>query len=123
MSRSINRQLPKTKEELISQFTRRCIELLHLRGNLSRDDLEYTVETISKLKDERLKSCVATLIGWGDEERAEIETMLAVGLEVMRLSNTSKLREATLRVSLKHYTKALRNDQETNPPIDSARSD
>ncbi len=46
------------------------IELIQQRNSLARDDLEYVVETVAKLKDERLKACVAELIGWGDEERA-----------------------------------------------------
>lgn len=42
-------------------------ELLHQRSTLPREDLEYVVETVAKLKDERLKACVAELIGWGEQ--------------------------------------------------------
>lgn len=30
----------------------------------TREDLEYLMETASKLKDERLKNCIAHLVGW-----------------------------------------------------------
>lgn len=56
------------QEAVVMYWTQRCREILQERQSLSRDDLEYTVQTIAKLKDERLKSCVAELIGWGDDE-------------------------------------------------------
>ena len=37
--------------------------LLRERAALTPDDLEYVVQAIDKLKDERLKACVAELIG------------------------------------------------------------
>ncbi|NDD54220.1 hypothetical protein EBZ39_10155, partial [bacterium] len=55
-----------------------------------------------RLKDARLKACVADLIGWGDEERAEIETFVAIAIEVMKRTNVSKLREAARVVELRH---------------------
>lgn len=83
----------------------RMVELIQLRAALPREDLEYVVEAIAKLKDARLKACVAELIGWGDEERAELETFIAVAIEVMRKTNPSKLREAARVVELRHYMK------------------
>lgn len=71
------------------------------RANLSRDDLEYTVQKAALLKDERLSSCIATLIGWGDEERAELETFCAIALEVMRNTPPSRLRECARLVELR----------------------
>jgi len=41
------------------------------------------------------------LIGWGDDERAELETFCAIALEVMKQASPSKLREAALRVELR----------------------
>jgi hypothetical protein len=90
---------------VISHWTSKCREILQDRKNLPRDDLEYVVETIAKLKDERLKACVAELIGWGDDERAELETFCAIALEVMKMSSPSRLREAALRVELRYLTK------------------
>lgn len=86
-------------------WTVRCRELLQERHALSREDLEYLAETASKLKDERLKSCIAQLIGWGDDERAELETFCAIALEVMGLASPSRLREAALRVELRYFMK------------------
>ena len=83
------------------------IELLQQRNALSRSDLEYVVETIAKLKDERLKSCVAELIGWGDDERAEVETFCAIAIEVMKRTNVSKLRDCSRIVELRYLSHEL----------------
>jgi hypothetical protein len=83
----------------------RMRELLQQRSSLPREELEYVVETVSKLKDERLKSAVAGLIGWGDDERAEIETFVAIAIEVMKRTNVSKLREAAQTVELRYLVK------------------
>jgi len=96
---------PDFKEAVVMFWTQRCRELLQERNNLTRDDLEYTALVVSKLKDERLKTCAAELIGWGDDERAELETFCAIALEVMKQSTPSKLREAALRVELRSLLK------------------
>jgi len=83
------------------------IELLQQRNALSRSDLEYVVETIAKLKDERLKSCVAELIGWGDDERAEVETFCAIAIEVMKRTNVSKLRDCARIVELRYMARLV----------------
>lgn len=80
----------------------RMTELVQMRANIPREDLEHLVERVDKLKDERLKSCVAALIGWGDDERAELETFIAVALEIMKKTNPSKVREAARVVHLRH---------------------
>jgi hypothetical protein len=87
--------------ETVMYWTQRCRELLHERGNLPRDELEYLAEQAAKFKNERLREGIAGLIGWGDEERAELETFCAIALEVMKQSSPSKLREAALRVELR----------------------
>jgi hypothetical protein len=86
----------------VDQIAGRMIELLQQRNNLSRDDLEYVVEQASRLKDERLKACIAELIGWGDDERAEVETFVAIAIEVMKRTNVSKLRECSRIVELRY---------------------
>lgn len=90
-------------EALLIYYSNRSTSLLRGRGNLSRDDLEYTVQAVAKLKDKRLQECIAELIAWGDEERSELETLIAIGFEAMKLCSPSRLREAAMRVSLKHY--------------------
>ena len=65
-------------------------DLLQQRAAIPREDLEYLVERVAKLKDERMQSAIAGLIGWGDEERAEIETFVAIAIEVMKKTNVSK---------------------------------
>lgn len=90
---------------LLAYHANRSTALVRGRGNLSRDDLEYVVQAAEKLKDKRLQECIAELINWGDEERSELETLLAIGFEAMKLCSPSRLREAAMRVSLKYYTK------------------
>ena len=88
--------------DFVAHQADRMYELLRQRSALSRDDLEYVADAVSRLKDPRLKACVADLIGWGDEERAEIETFVAIAIEVMKKTNVSKLREAARVVELRH---------------------
>jgi hypothetical protein len=90
---------------LLAFYTNRSTAITRGRGNLSREDLEYVAEAASKLKDKRLQECIAELIGWGDDERSELETLLAIGFEAMKLCSPSRLREAAMRVSLKYYMK------------------
>lgn len=90
-------------QDVVAQMEARMKEIVQMRANIPREDLEYLVSAVDKLKDERLKSCVAGLIGWGDDERAELETFLAVALEIMRKTNPSKLREATRLVEMRFY--------------------
>ena len=85
----------------VAQQADRMIHLLRDRAALPPEDLEYVVERVASLKDERLKSCVAELIGWGDDERAEIETFVAIAIEVLRTTNLSKIREAARVVNLR----------------------
>jgi hypothetical protein len=92
---------------LPAEMAGRMRELIQQRASLPREDLEYVVEAVAKLKDERLKACVAELIGWGDEERAELETFVAVALEIMKTTNPSKLRSATRTVALRTFMKDL----------------
>ena len=98
-------------QQLLKHYAGRATWLMQCRGNLSRDDLEYLAQTASKLKDERLKSCIAELIGWGDEERAELETLIALGFEAMKLCSPSRLREAAMRVELKYHLKEVNNER------------
>lgn len=97
----------KPDATFVAQQADHMRELLRQRATLPREDLEYVVETVAKLKDERLKACIAELIGWGDEDRAEIETFVAIAIEVMKKTNVSKLREAAMTVELRYHMKGL----------------
>jgi len=83
-------------------------DLLQQRAAIPREDLEYLVERVAKLKDERMQGAIAGLIGWGDEERAEIETFVAIAIEVMKKTNVSRLREAAQTVELRYLTKGMK---------------
>lgn len=95
----------KPDKNFVEQQAARMRELLHQRGTLPREDLEYVVERVSKLKDQRLQACVAELIGWSDDDRAEIETFVAIAIEVMKGSTVAKLRDAALKVELRYLVK------------------
>ena len=99
----------------VAEQAERMRFLLRERAALPREELEYLAGALAKLKDDRLKACVAELIGWGDEERAEIETFVAIAIEVMKKTNVSKLRECAQIVELKHW---IHNDQKRE--IDSS---
>jgi hypothetical protein len=106
MTRRLNGRM-RPDVDFVAEQADRMTELLRQRAALPRDDLEYVVQAISRLKDERLRTCVAELIGWGDDERAELETFIAVAIEVMKKTSVSRLREAALVVELRHYTQGM----------------
>lgn len=101
----------KPDKDFVAVQAARMKELLHQRATLERDDLEYVVERISKLKDQRLQECVAELIGWSDDDRAEIETFVAIAIEIMKTTNVSKLRDAARKVELRFLL--LENSQKS----------
>ena len=100
-------QRERMPTSLPAEMSARMTEIIQQRASLPREDLEYVVEAVAKLKDERLKACVAELIGWGDEERAELETFIAVAIEIMKTTNPSKVRNATQTVALRTYMRDL----------------
>jgi hypothetical protein len=102
----VNRIRPDAN--FVAEQTARMSELLQQRAAIPREDLEYLVERVAKLKDERLQAAVAGLIGWGDEERAEIETFVAIAIEVMKKTNVSKLRDAAQLVEIRYLTKGMK---------------
>ena len=97
----------KEKDALIAHWTKRCKELLQDRNNLGADDLAYVAEKAVAMKDQRLAACVTELIGWGTEERAELETFAAIAIELMRFANPSQVRAAARIVEIKYL---MRND-------------
>ncbi|MBU3577511.1 hypothetical protein [Polynucleobacter sp. UK-Kesae-W10] len=101
----------KPDGDFAAQQAGRMRELLHQRGTLPRDDLEYLVIAIDKLRDERLKSCIAELIGWSDDDRAEIETFVAIAIEVMKKTNVSKLRDAARIVELRYLVQNIEGEK------------
>lgn len=103
----------KPDKDFVATQAARMRELLHQRATLPRDDLEYVVEHVSKLKDQRLQECVAELIGWSDDDRAELETFVAIAIEVMKGTNVSKLRDAARKVEIRYL---VRQTSDQSPP-------
>lgn len=99
----------KPDADFVAVQAARMHALLRERAALSRDDLEYVAERAGRLRDERLQACIADLIGWGDEERAEIETFVAIAIEVMRQTSVSRLRAAARTVELRYLVKEQRD--------------
>ena len=97
----------KPDADFVAQQADRMSELLRQRAAVSREDLEYVADAVARLKDARLKACVADLIGWGDEERAEIETFVSIAIEVMKRTNVSTLRSCARTVELRHIASQL----------------
>ncbi len=93
--------------DFVAEQAQRMMELLQPRGNLSAEDREYAAERLSKMRDERLQGIFVDLIGWGDDERAEIETFVAIAIEVMKRTNVSKLRECARIVELRYWMKDM----------------
>jgi hypothetical protein len=100
----------KPDKHFVEEQARRMTELLQMRAALTEDDMAYLVEKLDRMKDERLKSCIAQLIGWGDDERAEVETFVAIAIEVMKRTNVGKLRECARLVEMKFYVKEMRDE-------------
>lgn len=106
------RRTPFDKDTLIKLISKEAKELLQGRGNLSAEDLEYVALAAARLKDERLKACIGELIGWGSDERARLETQIAIGIECMRRCAPSKFREAAQVVELRYQINLLNEKQE-----------
>lgn len=99
------RNTKETVAYLMEELAPRLKQHLQDRNNLTRDDLEYLVEKAAAMKDERLQSCIATLIGWGDEERAELETFMSVALEVLKNTRPSVVEAACRVVEIRSLSK------------------
>jgi hypothetical protein len=102
----------KPGQDFVAEQAKRMQALIQQRATLDRDDLEYVVDRVSRLKDQRLQECVAELVGWGDDERAELETFIAIAIEVMKRTNVSKLRECARIVELRFLARGLRNEEQ-----------
>ena len=98
---------PRAGPEFVGEQAKMVVALLRQRAAIPRAELEYLVERVERLRDPRLQAAVVGLIGWGDEERAEIETFVAISIEVMRRSTVSRIREAARIVELRY----LMNDR------------
>jgi hypothetical protein len=101
---------PKPDGDFVAEQAARMHTVLRERAAVPREELEYLVERVSRLRDDRLQAAVAGLIGWGDEERAEIETFVAIAIEVMRQTSVSRLRAAARTVELRYYAQEMRKE-------------
>lgn len=93
---------------VVEHYSKVIKEHLQGRGNLSEDDLEYLIGKTQALKDDRMREAIVELIGWGDEERAELETFCAIALEVFRVTPPSRLRAAAQLVGIKSLLKDVK---------------
>jgi hypothetical protein len=98
--------------KVVDHCTQRAKELLQGRGNLPRAELEYVAQKAASLKDHRFQAGIAELIGWGDDERAELETLVAIALEVMKDSTPSKIRAAAMKVEIRYGIKLTTSEDD-----------
>lgn len=96
---------PKPGPEYVAEYSRFVRQLLRERAAIPREELEYLATAADRLKDERLKAAIAGLIGWSDDDRAEIETFFAVAIEVMKDTTLSKIRKAVQTVEIRFLIK------------------
>lgn len=92
----------KDKDDYIKQWALKVNDILLMRNTLTREELEDCVQRVSRLRDEKLQQYVATLIGWGDAERAELVVFTTMALSAMRELRPSKLREIAERIETKY---------------------
>ncbi len=97
----------KPNADFVAEQSLRMRELIQSRAWLPEEDIEYVAGITSKMKDARFKVCVAELIGWGTEERAELETFVAISIEIMKKTNLTRIRDAAQTVHLRHLVKDL----------------
>ena len=105
-------QRAKLDKTFVAMQAERMTHLLQQRAALPREDLEYLVERVAKLKDVRMQMCIAELIGWSDDTRAEIETFIAIAIELMKGASVSSLRSATRTVELRYLMRS--KDEQTD---------
>lgn len=53
----------------------------------------------------RAKELLQERSEWTEDEWAELETMMAIGIEAMKLCSPSRLRDAAQRVELRYHMK------------------
>lgn len=93
-------------------------EVLRYKGDLTEDEKTYLMSKLENMRDEKLKSIITGLIGWGDEERGEIETFVAISIEVLKLSTPSKIREAARIVELR----SVLHNLAPNPSLEQSKN-
>lgn len=103
----------RPERDFVDEQADRMYRILRERAAVEREDLEYLVEKVDRLKDDRLKTIVAELIGWGDAERAELETFVAIALEVMKKTNVSKLRACAALVEARYWQREIKHERES----------
>ena len=89
---------------------------LRLKGCLDDDDMSYLIDKMQAMKDERLKGIITNLIGWGDDERATIETFSAIALEVMKKAPSDVILQCANTVEFRYLVDIDRSDH-GNPAI------
>lgn len=92
---------------LANYLSARCTELLRHKGDLTDDEKAYLFDKLETMKDEKLKSIITGLVGWGDDERAELETTISVLLQVMRTATPKQIRSAAMTVEYQSLMKQI----------------
>lgn len=87
-------------------WANRMYELVKIKADLTEDEKAYLVEKLESMRDEKLKSIIVGLMGWGDDERAEVQTYVAVTLELLQRATPSAVKEACRIVEIRSLSAA-----------------
>lgn len=95
-----------SRTAFVRSWTARCHQLLGERNNLTPEEIQDLAVRLDKLRDDKLKTYVATLLGWGDTERIELMHFCTVALQLMEDVRPSVLRAAVSKVETRHLVRA-----------------
>lgn len=87
-------------------WTARMNALVMQRNNLTDAELQDLMQRVDKLRDDTLKGYIATLVGWGDLERAELAFFIQLAQRCMAEMRPSKLRQIVETIEIQRRIKA-----------------
>lgn len=100
------------KDEFVVNWANTILGIIRSRNTLNREELEDCVQRVAKLRDPVLQQYVATLIGWGDQERAELIHFSMVALELMKRTRPSVVIDVHKMVEMRHRMRNLTPKEE-----------
>lgn len=79
------------KSFVIAQIEKDVKEALRGKGNLTPEDEAYVIQQLDSITDQRLKECIGQLLGWDEEQRAKLETAMAVFFSLLKMSPAKRI--------------------------------
>lgn len=100
------------KDKFVTEWATKVLGIVRGRNTLSREELEDCVQRASKLRDPVLQGYIANLIGWGDQDRAELIHFCMVALELMKRTRPSVVIETHKTIEIRHRMRQIVKQQE-----------